>query len=92
MTWTQVPGASQYHLYRGDLATLMRGGAYTQDPVTIAGARRFCWLSATQVDDDYSPAAGEAIFYLATSDDGLTEGSLGMNSRGEERPNQNPCR
>jgi hypothetical protein len=92
VTWTTVSGASQYHLYRGDLATLRETGVYTQDPAATAGARRFCWLSATQVDDDYSPAVGEVVFYLTTADDGMTEWSLGTNSRGEERPNQNPCR
>jgi hypothetical protein len=92
LTWTVVPGATSYHLYRGDLATLRARGAYTQDTATVPNANRFCWLTEVRLDDPFEPAVGETVFFLVTPDTGLAEGSLGRDSNGVERPNEHPCR
>jgi uncharacterized repeat protein (TIGR01451 family) len=92
VSWTASQGAIMYHLYRGDLSGLQSIGQYTQDPSSIPSAQRFCWLSQPSQEDAFVPAVGQAVFYLYTTDDGATEGSLGQDSAGRERPNDHPCR
>jgi len=41
--------------------------------------------------DGFAPAAGEVAYYLVTCVTGGVEGSLGNNSSGQPRPNDNPC-
>jgi len=91
ITWSTVGGATKYHLYRGDLDVLVSTGACTQDPATVPDADRFCNLTTTEYTDPFVPVAGQVIFYLITSEDALDEGSLGENSNGLPRPNDNPC-
>ncbi len=90
--WDPMGGASVYHVYRGDLGELRTTGTYTQDAATSAIADRFCFLSNAGLEDTFVPQTGQVVFYLVTSDDGLTEGGLGTSTGGEDRPNDNPCR
>jgi hypothetical protein len=46
---------------------------------------------ASSESEVYMPPLGEAVFYLVSSDNGMVEGSLGRNSAGVERTNDNPC-
>ena len=39
----------------------------------------------------HDPAPGEAVYYLVTSDNGVSEGSLGTNSAGLVRVNNHAC-
>jgi uncharacterized repeat protein (TIGR01451 family) len=89
--WSDVTGAVNYHLYRGDLAVLRADGSYTQDPAA-PNAAQFCWLAQSAHDDSFEPPTGEAVFYLITADDGAVEGSLGADSAGADRPNLAACR
>jgi hypothetical protein len=90
--WSPVPGGLLYHLYRGDLATLKATGVYTQDTAAVPGASRMCGRTVSPENDPFQPPLGEAVFYLVTADNGLAEGSLGRNSAGVERANDNSCR
>ena len=40
---------------------------------------------------EFVPPVGKLVFYLISADDGLLEGSLGVDSAGVQRPNANPC-
>jgi uncharacterized repeat protein (TIGR01451 family) len=91
LEWTDVAGATNYHLYRGDLQTLRESNVYTQDDASVE-AERSCWLAETFHDDGYTPEPGSTVFYLVTSDQGSVEGDLGLDSSGVTRPNDNPCR
>ncbi len=80
-----------YNLYRGDLGVLQRSGFYTQDPSTIPFAARFCSLAqSSPFSDPVLPKPGEAVYYLVSGNN-ATESSLGIDSQGRERPNDNPC-
>ena len=89
--WQREAGFDLFNLYRGDLATLRSGGPYTQNPASTAGAARFCGLTVVSMSDTYVPTRGKAVFYLVTGVAGGIEGSLGTNSSGNPRPNDNPC-
>jgi hypothetical protein len=89
--WTDVPGAVNYHMYRGDLSALLAGGPYVQDP-SDPNVERFCWLTESAQDDGFAPLAGQVVFYLVTADDGTGEGGLGDDGQGDGRENGNPCR
>jgi hypothetical protein len=79
-----------FNLYRGDLAELRGGGAYTQDPAAPA-VDRFCTLPPASYADGYIPLPGEAVFYLVTGRGTGGESSLGEDSTGAERPNTAAC-
>jgi uncharacterized repeat protein (TIGR01451 family) len=89
--WTVAPEAGLYNLYRGNLEALKSAGLYTQDPGSEPTAERMCNLAANSESDIYTPPLGEVVFYLVSSDNGLVEGTLGRNSAGVERTNDNPC-
>jgi hypothetical protein len=89
--WTVAPEAGLYNLYRGSLEALKTAGLYTQDPGAEPSAERMCNLAASSESDTYTPSLGEVVFYLVSSDNGLVEGTLGRNSAGVERANDNPC-
>ena len=91
VSWAGQEGALLYHLYRGDMAALHSTGVYVQDPVRVPAAAQFCGLTATQHNDGHLPAPGELVFYLVTSDNGTMEASLGLDSQGNLRPNDDPC-
>jgi len=89
VTWN--PGVGSVNVYRGDMAVLISGGVYTQDPAAVPSAARFCGIQQSALDDPFLPAAGQVIFYLTTTGTGSTETSLGTDSNGVERPNTRPC-
>jgi hypothetical protein len=88
--WEEDSSFTSYNLYRGDLAVLRSTGRYSQDP-TATAADRFCDLTGTVESDSYSPAPGEAVFYLVTGSDGIAENGLGEDSWGNNRRNAYPC-
>jgi hypothetical protein len=51
-----------------------------------------CGRTVSPENDPFQPPLGEAVFYLVTADNGLAAGSLGRNSAGVERANDNSCR
>jgi hypothetical protein len=80
-TWTSVPGASTYRVYRGlteDLYQRTYGLCLTND--AIAG-----FLDIT------SPPAGKAFFYMVTPMINGVEGHMGLDSGCLKRVNINPC-
>jgi len=86
--WQEEVGYSQWNCYRGDLALLRINGIYTQDPMAVDLADRYCAQDVPWVLDP-DPVPSTAVFYLTT---GLhPESDLGTRSGGEARPNSNPC-
>jgi len=79
-----------FNFYRGDLQVLRGGGDYTQDP-TALNADRQCGLISASSIDSFTPAVGEAVFYLVTGLSGVVEDSLGEDGAGNPRPNANSC-
>ena len=89
--WQQENGYESWNLYRGDLGVLKSTGVYTQDPNTILTAMQACDLATPAMTDTLNPDRGKAFFFLVTGVHNGNEGSLGTNSAGVERPNDNPC-
>jgi len=83
-------GFGAFNLYRGNLAVLKTHGIYTQSLLDSPDAAQFCGLSSGNMNDDSEPGPGEIIHFLVTGVSGV-EGSLGTDSAGQERPNDNPC-
>jgi hypothetical protein len=90
VSWDHHPLAVGYNLYRGELAVLLAGGDYTQDPIDAPLSEEFCGLTTTSLTDWQEPWPGEVLFYMATPV-GAAEGSLGFDSAKSPRPNANPC-
>jgi hypothetical protein len=91
VAWQDEPSADTFHLYRGDLSVLIGGGEYTQDPISVPLADRFCFLIGDSIVDSVSLNPGEAVFYLVSGTSSGVEGPHGEHSGGIERPNANPC-
>jgi hypothetical protein len=90
VSWQNEQGYVSWNVYRGDLAVLRAGGAYTQAPGSNAIAQRGCDVtSTTLVEGD--PAPGQASFVLVTGVSGGFESDLGETSSGALRPNTLPC-
>ena len=89
--WQMETGFESFNLYRGDLSVLKSSGLYTQDPALVPLADRQCGLVDTAVSDSFDPPLGKCVFYLVTGVHLGVEGSLGTNSAGTPRPNDNPC-
>jgi putative cofactor-binding repeat protein len=86
LTWDpSIDGLALFNVYRGDLQVLRDTGVYTQDPVTVPGAQRWCGLLSPAVTDTYEPDPGQVLFYLAVLSH-MIEGSLGFDSTPWERP------
>ena len=79
----QEEGFSTWNSYKGDLEVLKTTGIYTQD--------RTCGLNVPFVADTDPLLPGQVAFFLTTGVDGGNETSLGVNSQGTPRPNDNPC-
>ncbi len=79
-----------FNIYRASMTELRASGQYTQDPTQVTGAARFCTQSSGSVFDSYLPGQDEVVFYLGSGVSG-TEDTLGMDSQGVVRPNDNPC-
>jgi hypothetical protein len=91
INWQPETIYSAFNLYRGSVEALRAGGLYTQDPLQVEVARRFCGIGVPFFEDEFIPAVGSSLFYLVT---GLAEGgesSLGTDSAGAERLNSYPC-
>jgi len=81
LSWDVEPGSDQYHVYRGDLATI--GYDYAISCVGTTGS--------TSHADPGVPSAGSGYVYLVSGNDlGGAEGTLGFGSAAE-RSNFNPC-
>jgi hypothetical protein len=82
--WDAVAGATEYHDYRGDLATLSYAdfGSCVDDLDPVR--------TDTQFADATLPALGAGFFYLVTAEDATGEGTLGFNACAE-RSNFSPC-
>lgn len=91
VAWQIELGFSGYNLYRGDLALVRLRRVYTQDPGSVPLAARWCGLTGSPFQDGLAPPVGSTVFYLVSGMSGGIEGSLGTNSAGQERPNDNPC-
>jgi Kazal-type serine protease inhibitor-like protein/thrombospondin type 3 repeat protein len=75
---------SSFHIYRGDMSTLRSTGIYSQEA--------FCWVTGGTFVDGTMPATGQVAFYLVTGTDGEgNESSLGRDSAGQVRSNDNFC-
>jgi hypothetical protein len=91
LSWQADNGAISWNVYRGDLAVLRGTGVYTQEPGSNPLAERFCGLPVPSLADGVTLAPGAVAIYLVTDASGRVEGSLGQDSAGNERPNDNPC-
>jgi DNA-binding beta-propeller fold protein YncE len=94
VAWQQESGFTWFNLYRSDLAALKTTGIYTQNPATVPSAAKMCFLTDPFTFDDFVPVVGEAVLYWATGvslSPGPTESSLGTDSVGNIRQNDNPC-
>jgi len=80
-------GFSVFDIYRGELPLLYSTGVYTQLISQAPHSEQFCDEASGSVDDAFTPASGEIVFYLVAGDDGL----LGKDSAGVERTSHNPC-
>ena len=89
--WQDEVGFDLWNVYRGDLAVLRGGGAYTQVPGSNPLADRFCGLLTSELSDGLTPVAGSAAFYLVTGTQTGIEHDLGQTSAGVPRPNTNAC-
>ena len=91
INWQEESVFRSFNLYRGDLSVLRQSGVYTQDPQTVPLAASNCNVKDAFLTDSFVPPAGQIAFYLVTGKDRGQESSLGTDSAGFERPNDNPC-
>lgn len=91
LEWDGELGYTTWNAYKGDLALLRAAGIYTQQPGPPEMARCFRDLTDPWVDDGTAPDPLLAAFYLITGNTGAAESSLGEDSEGFTRPNDNPC-
>jgi len=80
-TWTPVPGASTYRVYRGLTSIL-----YSRDYGTCLTNN-----AVTAFSDPGSPPAGKAYFYLVTPLIAGVESHMGLDSGCLKRVNRHPC-
>ena len=88
--WTP-DGYRRWNVYRGDLAVLVAQGLYTQAPGSNPLAARICNTASSTFTDGGAPAPGKVAFYLVTGVRQGVESTLGLDSSGVERRNDNPC-
>ncbi len=91
LSWLPEAGFATWCVYRGDLTELKRSGTYSQAPGSNSAAERFCGLATAALDDTTAPAPGSASFYLVAGRPDPQGIDLGADSKGEPRPNANPC-
>jgi hypothetical protein len=88
--WQDDVAYSVFNLYRGDLAELLAGGSYTQQPGSNDYAARFCDLADVFMDYSLLPGVGEAFYWPVSG-----EGTAGETPLGDwadvGRPNDHPC-
>ncbi|HKQ96701.1 MAG TPA: S8 family serine peptidase [Candidatus Polarisedimenticolia bacterium] len=81
-SWTALPTATTYNLYRGDLS--LNGPGYY-------GSCLAPGLPTPNFSDSAIPVEGGGFFYLVTGVWNGVEGSLGKASDGTPRVNSSPC-
>lgn len=91
LAWTDRMNRGFFNVYRGDWQRFATTGEYTQDPVIVPGAARFCGLTTTSLTDEFTPGPGQLAFYFVSGIAGGVEGSLGTRSDGTERASAHPC-
>jgi hypothetical protein len=91
-SWAVREGEDYYSLYRGTLRRLELNGTYTQDP-TAPYVQMTCLIPAASVPwiETFEPVPTWPVFYLVTVSGRIFEGSLGTDSNGALRSNDNPC-
>jgi hypothetical protein len=85
--WQAETGPTLWNVYEGDLDVLRSSGVYTQPPGPLAD--QHCGVLDVFVEDFDVPPLGKAVFTLVTGEGSLE--SLGQDSHGLERDNDNPC-
>jgi hypothetical protein len=90
LAWEPEWGLTSFSVYRGDLAELKLTGEYTQ-AMGDGLAAQWCGVTATEMDDAWSPGPGQAAFYLVAGRAGSVDGSLGKDGEGAERRATRSC-
>ena len=92
LEWQEEAGYDSWNVYKNLLDILIETGLYTSNPYSSPYAEWHCGLTETQHEDNADPPpAGEVAFFLVTGMASGIECSLGNDSEGNERPNDNPC-
>ena len=89
--WSSPEAFDSWNLYRGKLEVLRLTGTYTQQPGSNPLAMRLCGNTVPWLTDAEDPPSGEVMHYLVTGNSVGGEGTLGVTSAGEPRPNSFPC-
>ncbi len=82
LTWSAAALAEHYNVYRGSISA---GGSFTYNHTCFAAA-----VPGLAHNDAATPPAGDALYYLASSENCLAESGLGSGASGS-RPNSSPC-
>ncbi len=92
LEWQEEAGYDSWNVYKNLLDILRETGVYTSNPYSYPYAEWHCGLTETQHEDNADPPpAGKVVFFLVTGMASGIESSLGKDSEGNERPNDNPC-
>jgi hypothetical protein len=89
--WDQETGFDGWNCYRGDLDVMIATGVYTQSYGSNPLAARLCGTGIPAMADSDIPPPSETAFYLAAGMIGTVEESLGTDSTGIDRTNDDPC-
>jgi len=92
INWSVNDSGDIYNVYRASLTSLKNTGTYTQ-PTGMAIPEQSCNFAASSLPfgDAYAPPNGFVAYYLVTLRQIAVEGTLGSDSSGALRPNDNPC-
>ena len=92
VSWATREGEDFYSLYRGTLRKLRQSEDYTQDP-TAPFVETTCRIPPESIPwtETFEPVQTWPLFYLVTVNSRIFEGSLGTDSNGALRTNDNPC-
>ena len=82
LNWSGSPSAFSYNLYRGTVG----GSPFAFDHVCFAPG-----LAGPSAQDTATPSAGAGYYYLVSGRNKCGEGTLGLTSSGQQRPNSSPC-
>jgi hypothetical protein len=91
VVWSSPEAFDTWNLYRGNLDVLRLTGTYTQQPGSDPLVMRLCEHDVPWAIDTEIPPPGGTMHYLVTGNSAGSEGTLGVNSEGELRPNAFPC-
>ncbi|HYV85439.1 MAG TPA: S8 family serine peptidase [Patescibacteria group bacterium] len=81
-SWTAIPTATTYNVYRGDLS--LKSATYYGSCLQSA-------LPSPSFSDSATPIVNAGFFYLVTGKKDGIEGILGFRSDGTPRPNNSAC-